>query len=159
MRRKCNIPDCHRVRVGRGYCGKHYQRLMKHGDPLAPDARFSPSAMRNMTAVERAWAGAFIDAEGSVLWVADRGSYAPRVSLESTDPEYISTLLRVTGIGTAHYRDRPSPLSTRASWVWAVYRWRDVVALIDAILPYSIKAQGFRDHPNARDGPLPRRAS
>lgn len=32
----CSIPDCDRPTYGRGWCGKHYQRWWKHGDPQAP---------------------------------------------------------------------------------------------------------------------------
>lgn len=33
-REACLIDGCDTLRVGLGYCGKHYQRLRKYGDPL-----------------------------------------------------------------------------------------------------------------------------
>ena len=33
--RTCAITDCNAPVSGRGYCQKHYQRLRRHGDPLA----------------------------------------------------------------------------------------------------------------------------
>lgn len=32
--RLCSIPDCGKPSRGLGYCGSHYMRLRKHGDPL-----------------------------------------------------------------------------------------------------------------------------
>lgn len=32
--RICSIPDCGKPHSGRGFCGKHIQRLRKYGDPL-----------------------------------------------------------------------------------------------------------------------------
>jgi hypothetical protein len=31
---KCSIPGCDGAQRGRGLCWKHYNRLMKNGDPL-----------------------------------------------------------------------------------------------------------------------------
>src|SRR5687767_9109273 len=33
--RTCSIQDCDNVVLAKDYCGKHYMRLRKHGDPLA----------------------------------------------------------------------------------------------------------------------------
>jgi hypothetical protein len=32
--RKCGVDGCDRPQVARGYCPKHYVRLLRHGDPL-----------------------------------------------------------------------------------------------------------------------------
>lgn len=41
-KRGCNVPECLREHVARGYCKLHYRRFMKYGDPLgstpAPEA-------------------------------------------------------------------------------------------------------------------------
>lgn len=34
-KKTCQIPDCPSPVAGKGYCSKHYQRLRRHGDPLA----------------------------------------------------------------------------------------------------------------------------
>nr|WP_246263712.1 HNH endonuclease [Chelativorans multitrophicus] len=36
-RRRCSVDECGRPAVGRGYCNKHYLRLMKYGDAGAVD--------------------------------------------------------------------------------------------------------------------------
>lgn len=33
-KRECNLSDCSRKHVARGYCKLHYRRFMEHGDPL-----------------------------------------------------------------------------------------------------------------------------
>lgn len=30
----CSIPDCGKPVIAKGFCGKHYQRMNKYGDPL-----------------------------------------------------------------------------------------------------------------------------
>lgn len=35
MQMVCSIPDCGRPNARRGYCNKHYLRLIRYGDPLA----------------------------------------------------------------------------------------------------------------------------
>lgn len=37
----CSIKECERPAHIRGYCSMHYQRFMKHGDPLAGNGRYS----------------------------------------------------------------------------------------------------------------------
>ena len=32
----CSIEGCEQSALARGWCGKHYQRWTKHGDPMAP---------------------------------------------------------------------------------------------------------------------------
>jgi hypothetical protein len=34
--RTCSVPNCQRKSVGRGWCGLHYQRWQRHGDPEHP---------------------------------------------------------------------------------------------------------------------------
>lgn len=36
MRRACSVVECEVASNAKGYCGKHYARWRKHGDPLAP---------------------------------------------------------------------------------------------------------------------------
>lgn len=46
----CRIPDCGKFCHGLGYCNKHYQRLVEHGDPL-----YVKILHREGTAEERFW--------------------------------------------------------------------------------------------------------
>lgn len=38
-RRTCLVEDCNNERVRKGYCGKHYLRIERHGDPLVAAPR------------------------------------------------------------------------------------------------------------------------
>jgi hypothetical protein len=46
--RICTIPDCGKPHVARGYCGKHYQRWNKHGDPLVIDLHPAAKYLRDV---------------------------------------------------------------------------------------------------------------
>ena len=35
----CSVPGCPKKALGRGYCGAHYQRWRRHGDPLASGSK------------------------------------------------------------------------------------------------------------------------
>lgn len=80
-----------------------------------------PSRLRRMTAVEQAWVGAFIEADGCVSW--DKTPRCPRwlVFVTQVDPEPISTLLRFTGAGSVYARHHP-----RLIFVWTLYRIKEV---------------------------------
>lgn len=41
QRRRCNVPECTRVHVARGYCALHYRRVRKHGSPASPTPTLS----------------------------------------------------------------------------------------------------------------------
>ena len=34
MSKLCTLPDCGKPHMARGYCKKHYQTFLAHGDPL-----------------------------------------------------------------------------------------------------------------------------
>lgn len=34
MEKRCIVPDCESAPYGRGYCSRHYTRLLRHGDPM-----------------------------------------------------------------------------------------------------------------------------
>lgn len=42
----CSIENCRRPSLSRGWCGLHYQRWYKHGDPLTPGRLPRPAAER-----------------------------------------------------------------------------------------------------------------
>lgn len=43
--RLCSIPECGKPHKGKGYCGAHYYRLLRHGDPMG--GRTSPGELLN----------------------------------------------------------------------------------------------------------------
>ena len=108
---------------------------------------------RNMTEPERAWVGAMVDAEGSVLQSIDTRNRLPhwRLSVEMLEPEYMSALLRATGVGNIYYRRRPQ--RQHPFFTWGVWRYLDILSLARQCAPYSIKLQ--RVLKGGDDGRLP----
>lgn len=60
----------------------------------------NPPASTSMDAIEAAWVGAMIEAEGSIY----PNGAGWRLNLASTDVETLATLLRLTGVGTVYVR-------------------------------------------------------
>lgn len=48
----CTVEGCESYRVARGYCGGHYQRSVKYGDPLV-GGPLAPRSPRSVSAEER----------------------------------------------------------------------------------------------------------
>jgi hypothetical protein len=94
-----------------------------------------------MRAVECAWVGAFIDAEGSV-GLAKPWKDAWQIALQITEPEYVSTLLRFTGVGNVSYSN-PRGISKLPQYRWSVTAKLDIETLLRQLAPYSLKAQGY----------------
>ena len=56
----CSIEDCDRAPAARGWCSKHYQRWMAHGDPLGGRRRY--------TSFEEAFAARTEWRDGCLVW-------------------------------------------------------------------------------------------
>lgn len=70
----CAVIDCDRVTIAKGYCQRHYQRVLKYGDPLATKGR----SQIEMEDVE------FMASNGeSLVGAADRLSVATPEALEA----------------------------------------------------------------------------
>jgi len=93
-----------------------------------------------------AWMGAMIEAEGSTYISATPGRPRACVQFCNTDPELISTALRLTQIGTVQPKLHSSPLSRKLILWWRVERWWDALALAQQLAPYSPKAQTLVQH-------------
>lgn len=78
--------------------------------------------------------GAFIDAEGCYVMDGTKSL----LQVVNTEPEHISTLLRVTGCGAVYCRQLPG---RKLSLLWVVFRKLDVQAIAEQTAPYSLKAQ------------------
>ena len=106
-----------------------------------------PCQVRQMSPVEAAYVGAMVDAEGTVR-IKD-GYW--QVNFPNTEVEYVSAVVRATGIGSVYCRDltgrassnpRFTP-STKLLWIWATTRKADVEELARQLSPYSTKMQKF----------------
>lgn len=78
----CSVPDCDKIsRIRRGYCDKHYARLLRHGDPLTVLPPASPSIchLPRRPAVARLWllgtAAAHEDKIGCLTWPFCRNNH------------------------------------------------------------------------------------
>lgn len=89
--------------------------------------------IRAMSDPEAAWLGGFIDGEGRF----DRY----RLQVTSTELEYMSACLRVTGVGTLGLQRAPGQgLAKQNNWVWTVHGIRTIAALAARIAPWCMKA-------------------
>jgi hypothetical protein len=94
-----------------------------------------------MTKVEAAWVGAAIDAEGNVNWhTTARGTRRFGFELVNTSVEFISALIRATGIGTV-YGKPPATPKHHFAFSWRVHRKADALDLAKQISAFSEKAQ------------------
>ena len=99
-------------------------------------ARPRPSTVRTMTEIERAWVGAFIEADGCAF-VRHQPERSDHIVITITQKEIdpIATCLRVTGAGRVH-------LDMRVNiWFWSVSRLNDARELAIQCAPYSWKLQ------------------
>lgn len=91
-----------------------------------------------MTSAEKAYVGAIIDGEGTVVHNVPRGQY--KIQVGNYCLEMISALIRATGRGGVTL-NRRNPNGDM--WCWYVCNKADVHAICTAIAPYSLKAQRF----------------
>ncbi len=101
--------------------------------------RLRPRAAREMTEIERAWLGAFIEADGCTFIRRDPRLTRPKlvinISQKEIDP--IATALRITQAGRVQW----SPLRPHPQWAWNVYRLNDSLSIARQCAPYSWKLQ------------------
>ena len=95
-----------------------------------------PRVARVLAVDERAWLGAFIEADGSAFLLAPRGGCIRRPTLMITQRivEPVATALRVTQCGTV-------ALLANGMWQWLVRTAADATAVAEQCAPYSWKIQ------------------
>jgi hypothetical protein len=100
------------------------------------------TTLRKMSEPEKAWVGAFIDAEGG-FYVIARGTW--NVNVVNTEPEFLSALLRATHLGVVISKNNHSQAKKhwKPAFQWTFATRVDVDALAEAIAPYSLKAQEY----------------
>lgn len=89
-----------------------------------------------MTREERAWVGAYIEADGSIeLTHTPRGSPRGRVYVYSAEIEALSTCLRLVGTGGI-CMTHGGRNGNRPEWVWYVEATTEVIDLLRYVRPY-----------------------
>lgn len=108
--RICAVDDCDRVAEARGWCGRHYQRWVKYGDPSHPvkpngqDKRhYTPPSVRYLKPGEPVPTGTpkrYTNVHGYVIL---RWRVAPRTYVETLEHRVVDG--RVTEAANVHHRD------------------------------------------------------
>lgn len=90
-----------------------------------------------MSTEERAWLGAFIEADGSAWYAPSWGVLNRKAQLCITQKEIdpIATALRITGCGRVYYQ------GINGCWRWSVGRQADCLAIMEQCASYSWKIQ------------------
>lgn len=91
---------------------------------------------------EFAWAAGLFEGEGCIHYPVKEGG--PQLSLAMTDEDVVRRFAATIGIGKIYTRD-PYP-GMRRVWTWQAARHKEVLPLIERLLPYlgvrrSLKAQ------------------
>ena len=78
MRKTCSISDCDRIVNARGWCGAHYKKWKRYGDPLASapswDVRFWSKVNKSDSCWE--WTGLTVGNGYGRFWDANTGRMA-----------------------------------------------------------------------------------
>lgn len=115
----CTVPNCLRERCRREYCGAHYQRLLKHGDPLKGGKSPQPQ-------------GPTCIADGCLAKAHSRGCcykhYARLMKHGTTDLPAREPAESTTWVSRAGYRIVYAPTHPMANSAGAVAEHRLVVA-------------------------------
>ena len=99
--------------------------------------QFLPNEAKEMAAVEAAYVGAMLDAEGSVSFKGFCASF----TICNTEIELISAILRATGTGGVYYKAAKDHV--KEAWTWAAGRRNTLDNLAVQLAPYSLKAQKY----------------
>lgn len=96
---------------------------------------------KEMTEIERAWVGAFIEADGTVFATTQASGRTRRFTIGAVQLEIdpIATLLRVTGVGSVS-RVRNGE-GRNPVWRWIVGAYEDALSIAEQCAPYSWKLQ------------------
>ena len=113
---------------------KSYTRTVAHRL-----AKTTPLRGRTLSSIERAWLGAFIEADGSASLRGKGVSAHLTLSITQKIIEPIAVALRITQTGGVS-RQNARPSST-ATWVWAIYSRLDALWIALQCAPYSWKIQ------------------
>lgn len=105
-----------------------------------------PCAVRDMSEPERAWVGAAIDMDGSIVSHINRGKFTPqrRIMFAGAEVEHIAILLRLTGTGKVQYlgiNQTSTFISKRPLWRWCTSTQADFASITNQCAPYSLKCR------------------
>ena len=98
--------------------------------------KLRPSRVRKMSEIERAWLGAFIEADGCAF-ILRKPKCQDRIILNITQKEIdpIATALRLTQTGVIQFRNQVE------IWSWITTRLNDALDITTQCAPYSWKLQ------------------
>ena len=118
----CSISDCTRTDItGWGWCGMHYKRWYKYGDPTTPpkvgrtgqEYKATLKASISPSSKDIYWAAGFLEGEGSFRLARGTVITAPQVQREPLD-----RLQKMFG-GTIAFRKRENPKHSDIH-IWSV---------------------------------------
>ena len=112
----CSVPSCPRPVLARTWCGMHYQRWTKYGDPLAATPRrtwgwehkSTVHASTKPSQRDLAWAAGFLEGEGSFGW-----NSGGKIGAVQINQEPVQRMLALFGGALRIYRQQP-----RRIWEW-----------------------------------------
>ena len=100
-----------------------------------------PSQVRQMAPDERAWVGAMIEAEGSVMVNPSHSNHKAKIMVANTDPEILSALLRATGVGHVGLKTESRQWQRKPCYTWQVQAQLEARDIALQCAPYSMKLQ------------------
>lgn len=112
-----------------------------------------PSLIHLATDPQTAWAAGLFEGEGYIQIRNREYGRECRLSLEMTDEDVVAKFARICGgYVTGPKTRRSTPHSNRKpTWSWAIYRKDDVVALLQAFLPYLGKRRAAKAREALKD--------
>jgi len=103
------------------------------GHMKRPGPRLRARQVPQLSVTCAAWLGGIVDGEGHVSF-----SGTPQLIVQNTEFELIATLLRVVGAGGVQYKQRRG---YKPSLRWVLGTQWDILYVLHAIAPFSVKAQ------------------
>ena len=156
----CSIAGCIRPVLARGWCGAHYAKWRRYGDPIGTykihgnkGKRYLVPApineeLKRATPEEIAWAAGLFEGEGSVYMDrsatnkagALRAYASPRMKLNSTDKDVIERMQEVCGGRVIFESQEARRIKTgrprKDQWCWVLQGYESVVFAYELMKPW-----------------------
>lgn len=133
----CSIDGCDRPHLARSYCGLHYQRLIRNGEPGIAKRRIRVSPKRidktHWTEANIAWLAGIVEGEGTLALPGS--TTGPRITVAMTDRDIVDRVASIAGCGLVNRYEPKSP-TQQTQWHWKLNRQAQVLEVITALLPW-----------------------